>query len=217
MTSTTQAPPDATAERILDAAIELAERSSWEAVRLHAVARHLDLTLADIHAHYREKEDIAEAWFDRADRAMLADAAQPDFATLDTRGRLQRSMLAWLDALAPHRRVTREMIVNKLEPGHLHVQIPALLRISRTVQWMREAAGRESTFVWRALEEIATTALYVMTFTRWLVDESPSSERTRAFLERELKRAESLAHRVYRGCARPARPAPDSGPVTPGR
>lgn len=208
-------PPDATAERILDAAIELAEHSSWEAVRLHAVARHLNLTIADIHAHYREKEEIVEAWFDRADCAMLADAAQPGYAALDTRGRLQRSMLAWLDVLAPHRRVTREMLVNKLEPGHLHVQIPALLRISRTVQWMREAAGRESTFVWRALEETATTAIYLMTFTHWLVDESPNSERTRALLDDELKHAESLAHRVYRGCTHPA--LPDGGPATSDR
>lgn len=205
-------PPDATAERILDAAIELAEHSSWEAVRLHAVARRLDLTIADIHAHYREKEEIAEAWFDRADCAMLADATQPGYAALNTRGQLQRSMLAWLDVLAPHRRVTREMLVNKLESGHLHVQIPALLRISRTVQWMREAAGRESTFVWRALEETATTAIYLRTFTHWLVDESPNSERTRALLDSELKHAESLAHCVYRGCTRLTQP--DGSPTT---
>lgn len=208
--------PDAVAERILDAALELAARGSWEAVRLHAVARHLDLTLADIHAHYREKEDIAEAWFDRADRALLADAAQPGYAALDTRGRLQRSILAWLDALAPQRRVTREMIVNKLEPGHLHVQIPALLRISRTVQWLREAAGREQTFLWRALEETATTAIFVTTFAQWLVDETPNSTRTRAFLDRKLKHAESLARCLHRGPPRSSRPASETNPSAPG-
>lgn len=203
-------PPDTAAARILDAALELAERSSWEAVRLHAVADHLGLTLTDIQPHYREKEELVDAWFDRADRAMLHDTAQPEFAALDTRGRLERAILAWLEALHPHRRVTREMIVNKLEPGHLHVQVPALLRISRTVQWMREAAGRESTFLWRALEETATTAIFVATFTGWLLDESPNRERTRAALARRLRRAESLARCVYRRC--PTRTVPTATP-----
>lgn len=195
-------PPVDDSARILDAAIDLAEAGSWEAVRLHDVARKLDIGLEDIRIHYREKEDLVEAWFDRADRAMLLDARAPTFAALGTRDRLTRAMLAWLGALAEHRRVTREMIINKLEPGHLHFQIPALLRISRTVQWMREAAGRESTFLWRAIEETATTAIYVATFCHWLYDDSENAARTRAFLDRRLQCAETLAHRA-RGDTRP--------------
>jgi AcrR family transcriptional regulator len=196
---TASPPPADDAARILDAAVELAEAGSWEAVRLHEVARKLGIGLEDIRVHYREKEELVEAWFDRADRAMLLDAKTPEFAALGTRERLARAIFAWLAPLAAHRRVTREMIINKLEPGHLHFQIPALLRISRTVQWLREAAGRKSTFVWRALEETATTAIYVSTFCYWLYDDSENAARSRAFLDRRLRCAESLAHRLYTG------------------
>jgi hypothetical protein len=88
------------------------------------------------------------------------------------------------------------MIVNKLEPGHVHYQIAGLLRVSRTVQWLREAAQRDAVLPWRAFEETALTAIYLTTFAYWMLDDSPDSARTRTLLERLLRRAESLARMV---------------------
>jgi AcrR family transcriptional regulator len=198
---TTAADADGLRERIVDAALELAERRSWETVRLHAVAEHLGVSLTDISRHFREKEDVVEAWFDRADRAMLAAAAAPEFRALATpRERLHRVIMHWLTALGPHRRVTRQMILGKLEPGHLHIQIPGLLRVSRTVQWMREAAALEPPgMTQRAFEEVATTGIYLMTFVHWMLDDSPQAARTAQFLERRLKDAERLARLLPAG------------------
>lgn len=176
-------------EAIVDAALASAERSSWEAVRLHEIAAALGATLNDVRAHFREKEDIVEAWFDRADAAMLADAARADYCHLPPSPRIARSIEAWLAALAPHRRVTRQMILGKLEPGHVHYQLHGLLRVSRTVQWLREAAGRTGMLPWRAVEEAALTAIYLATFARWMYDDSPDAVRTVAFLRRQLERA----------------------------
>lgn len=192
-----------TAVRILDSALMLAEARGWEAVRLAEVAAAAGVTLAELAHHYREKEALAEAWFDRADRALFAAAAEPAFATLTARARIEQLILAWLGALAAHRRVTRQMILNKLEPGHLHVQIPALLRISRTVQWIREAAGREARFLHRALEEAALSTIFVTTFCRWLDDDSPDSADTRRLLVRLLSMGESCESL----CARAPYPA----------
>ena len=33
--------------------------------------RKLGIGLAEIHRHYRQKDDLAEAWFDRADLALI--------------------------------------------------------------------------------------------------------------------------------------------------
>lgn len=180
-------------DAILDAALRLADASSWEALRLHQVATALGIGLADIHVHYREKEDLVDAWFDRADAALLAQARLADFATLSSRGRLTRALMAWLDTLAPHRRVTRQMVVNKFEPGHLHYQLNGALRVSRTVQWWREAAGRDAVLPWRALEETALTGVFLAVFGYWMQDDSAHSARTRALLERLLTRAAQAA------------------------
>lgn len=184
-------------EAIVDTAVTIAERSHWESVRLFDVAAELDITLDDIRAHFREKEDLVDAWFDRADSRMLKTAETVEFLSLPPRERLQHLIMAWLDALAAHRKVTRQMIGGKLEPGHLHIQIPAILRVSRTVQWVREAAQRDATYVRRALEETALTTIYLSTFAYWMQDDSENSQNTRDFLAHKLKYAESLDHWVY--------------------
>lgn len=182
--------------KILDSALELAEERSWEAVRLHDVAAVTGMTLDDIRVYFREKEDLVEAWFDRADAAMLQDSILPDFRCLSTRERLQRLIMTWLDTLAPHRKVTRQMILGKCEPGHLHIQIPAVMRISRTVQWMREAAHRDATYLARAVEESVLTSIYLTTFIYWMSDSSLDSVRTRKLLDALLGMAEGVVTRL---------------------
>lgn len=184
-------------EAIVDTAVAIAERTSWEAVRLFDIAAELNITLDTIRLHFREKEDLIDAWFDRADGAMLKVSEQNDFLSLPTSERLYRLIMAWLDTLSSHRKVTRQMIGSKLEPGHVHIQIPAVMRISRTVQWVREAAQRDATFIRRALEETLLTSLYLATFTHWMFDESLNSHRTRDFLKRKLHLAEILDHSIY--------------------
>jgi hypothetical protein len=94
------------------------------------------------------------------------------------------------------------MILNKLEPGHIHIQFPGLMRVSRTVQWLREAAGYDASFPRRAVEEVAHTGVYLATFTYWMSDESARSERTRRFLTRQL----DLADVVFSCCGGEFRP-----------
>ena len=181
---------------ILDAALRLAERRGWDAVHLHDVAATLGLTLAEMHRHFRDKDALAEAWFDRADAALLKVPERPGWAALSPRQRLHDALYAWLDALAPHRALTRDMLGYKLQPEHLHLQALGLLRVSRTVQWLREAALLPAAGWRREAQEVALTALYLATFACWLADASPASARTQALLDRLLRLAERTALRL---------------------
>jgi ubiquinone biosynthesis protein COQ9 len=180
-------------DSILDAALDLAAKKSWESVRLHDVAAELQISLNDVRVHFQEKEALTDAWFDRADAAMLQEAAKPDFPALSTRARLHRLIMIWLQALAVHRRVTRQMICGKFEPGHLHYQYAGLMRVSRTVQWLREAACRDAVLPWRAFEEVALTAIYLAAFLYWMQDESEGTVRTATFVDNLLTRTERTA------------------------
>lgn len=179
-----------TRDKIVNCALELAEQCSWEAVRLHQIAAELKIPLSGIRAHFREKQEIADAWFDRADAALLLETARADFPAASPRARLTRTLMGWFAALAPHRRVTRQMIYQSLEFGHLHYQVRGLSRISRTVQWWREAAGRTATGPRRAFEETALTSVYLASFSCWMRDDSAEFTRTRAFLDSALARAD---------------------------
>ena len=105
--------------------------------------------------------------------------------------------MAWLDALAPHRRLTREMLAYKLEPGHVHLQVLGLMRISRTVQWFREAAQEDTRGLQRITEETTQSALYLIAFVRWLWDDSPGSRNTRQFIDRALQRQDRLLAGIF--------------------
>ncbi len=176
-------------QAIVDTALMLAEEKGWESVRLHQIAEALHVPLDEIRLHFREKEAIIDAWFDHADAAMLQACETAGFEQGSTHEKLHLLIMKWLSALQPHRRVARQMIIGKLEPGHIHYQVQGLLRVSRTVQWLREAAGISSTLPWRALEETALTAIYLTTFTKWMFDESEESQSTSRFLQESLNAA----------------------------
>lgn len=192
-------------QAIVDTALSLAEDKDWESVRLYQVAEELNISLDEIRRHFREKEGIIDAWFDRADRAMLKTSEKEGFEHNNTREKLHRLLMSWLAALQQHRRVTRQMIFGKLEPGHIHYQVQGLLRVSRTVQWLREAAGLSVTLPGRAIEETALTALYLVTFAKWMFDDSEDSQSTSRFLQNRL----NSACRLYPCSDRHAEPGAD--------
>ena len=67
---------------MVDAALALAEETSWEAVRLHALAARLDLSLQDVRQHFREKEEIADAFFQVLIHKMESAAPEVDVPVL---------------------------------------------------------------------------------------------------------------------------------------
>jgi len=184
------------ANQILDTALSLAQSSSWEKIHLYMIAQELEISLDQIRQNYPEKDDLVEAWFDRADSAVLNISPYPDFINLSTHERLHKVMMTWFEALASHRRITGEMLLYKLEFGHIHLQALGVMRISRTVQWFREAARIDTTSLRRVLEEIGMTTIYLMSFARWLNDDSPGFSKTREFLDRLLLDAEQCAKKI---------------------
>jgi len=175
---------------ILEVALQLAERSSWDALHLYELAREMGVGLADIQRHFPNKDALAEAWFDLADAALLRLARTPGWQGLSQHQRLLLAYTEWLEALAPHRRLTREMLGYKLQPEHLHLQWRGLLRTSDTVQWIREVAMLPEVGWRRELAEAALTTIFVAAFTHWLFDGSPQSRRTQVLLQRLLRGAD---------------------------
>ena len=185
---------EAEAARILDTALLLGEQRGWDAVHLHEVARHAGIGLDEVRRHFRHKDDLAEAWFDRAEAALVrAGDDDPQWESLPARERLLRTILAWFEALAPHRALSIGMLRYKLQPEHLHLQVGGLLRISRTVQWIRETARLPAVGWRREVEETALSALFLGAVGCWLLDASPDLRRTRAWLEARLAAAERAA------------------------
>ncbi|HXD42581.1 MAG TPA: TetR/AcrR family transcriptional regulator [Ramlibacter sp.] len=192
-------PVDTVKRSIVQAALKLGEDAgNWDAVHVHDVAREAGITLEELRRYFGDKDAIAEGYFDIADAALLAVSKKPGWMELPIRERLYTAVTTWLDALAPHRGLAVGMLGYKLHPEHLHLQVRGIARISRTVQWIREAAMLPSVGWRREVEEAALTTIYLTTFSCWLGDKTPGAERTRRLLKGLLAGAEYGALRLAR-------------------
>ncbi len=176
-------------ERILDTALALAEeKGRWSAVRLHDVANRLSISASQVLDHYRDLDAVADAWFLRGLRAMVGPKP-PDFLNQPEWRRIELCMLAWFDTLAAHRRASAQMLRGKLHLSHPHHWVPMVFSLSRTIQWLREAAQLPAEYGSRQAqrEEVGLTALFVGALLIWTRDDSVGQKRTKQFLRRELR------------------------------
>ena len=177
------------ADRIVDTALEHAEEVGWQGIRLRRVAERLGVSVAEVRKHFRDLDAVADAWLARADAAMLAPP-EAGFAELAARERLFRVITRWLDALAGHREVTGQIFSAKLYPVHVHHNVALVMWVSRTVQWIRDAAMLDAGGRRQQVEEVGLTLLFLATLRRWVRDDSPSQVETREFLARRLDAAD---------------------------
>ncbi len=196
------------ADRVVEEAIRQAEATHWQAVRLSDVAESLGLPIGVVLERFRDMDDVANAWFARGWHAMLA--AKPDtFAEWPERVRIEHCLMAWFDAFGAHRRVTVEMLRTKAHLPHLHTWVPMVFDLSRTVQWLREAARLEARYGTRRAqaEEIALTGLFLAALGVWASDESEGQRHTRRFIDRSLRQGEQCMRWLPGGVRRRAKRA----------
>jgi AcrR family transcriptional regulator len=205
----TQRPAAGTIEqRVVDAALVIAAEVGWEQVRLNAVADRTELPLAEIGQRFRDVDAIADAWFARARLAMLALPAE-ELAGRPADERIALAFGAWLDSLAPHRRVAAEILRHKLYPSHPHHWVPLVFDLSRLVHDLLDVARVPGSGRLRQAQEVGLTAITLLTLAEWPRDDSPAQERSKRRLRRRLACAGRLARWIPAATGR-------AGPATSG-
>ena len=198
-------------QRIVDAALAIAAEVGWEQVRLTTIADRIQLPLAEIGRHFRDLDAIANAWFARARLAMLAVPAE-EFAGRAADERIALAFGAWLDSLAPHRRVAADILRHKLYPSHPHHWVPMIFDLSRLVHDLLDVARVPGSGRLRQGQEIGLTAITLITLTEWLRDERPAQERSKRRLRQRLACAGRFARRM-RSAATQASPTVSAEPA----
>jgi AcrR family transcriptional regulator len=184
----------ARADRIVDAAIALAEERGWENVRLYLVADRLGIGLGEIGNQFRDLDAVANAWFGRARRTLLR-LAPTALAGRPPPERLHAAMMAWFDALAPHHAVTVQMLDAKLYPSHPHHWVPMIFDLSRLMHDFLDVARIASAGRRRQLAEVGLTMIFLATLRDWRRRPEGAGER----LSRRLAGADRLLARLDKG------------------
>lgn len=196
--------PVITPQSALNKALDLAQQSSWEQFSLLQLADNLNCDLSVIRVHFRSKDDMAEALFDRADAAMLQLATHQAKENLTSDERLINCIMVWFNFLSPYKRLVKEILAYKFEPGHFHLQAHGITRVSRTVQWFIQASGRDYSGLKRIGDELAITSAYLLSLGFYFVDNSDQHSKTRALLQRMLNRNRQVYH-LFEVISRPIR------------
>lgn len=180
-------------EKIVMAALELADQLGWDVVTLSDIASECDLTLAQLHMYVSDKMDVLCALGRMIDTRVLDNVETPD-PSASPKERLFDVFMDRYEVLNDYRTgLTAILHSFKYDPKQALISMPHLCR---SMNWMMEAAdvqvrGFKGAFVLAGL-----SGLYLKVLKTWMSDESPDLSKTMAALDKELNRAEKLAEMI---------------------
>lgn len=177
---------------VVEVALELAAEKGWGEVTLRDIAERSGVTLAVLHEHFSDREDILCAFGRMIDRKVLEGApSDPDDAT-SMRERLFDLLMDRFEILNGHREGVKA-ILNSFrsdpKPAVLHMPY-----ICRSMGWMLEAAGADTNGVSGGIKVAGLTGIYLKVLRVWAEDESPDLPKTMAALDKALGRAEAIVN-----------------------
>lgn len=178
-------PAASAVDRLVDAALRLAERQGWRRTGLAEIAAEAGLPLDEAYAACRSKLGLLARFHRRIDRVALAGADEAGEAPRD---RLFDTLMRRFDALAPYRAALKSILRDSFGDPAALLGVPAL---ACSMGWMLERAG-VSAAGWRGrMRAHLLAGLYVSVLRTFLEDDSADLAKTMAVLDRRLRGAEA--------------------------
>ncbi|MBU6235070.1 MAG: TetR family transcriptional regulator [Alphaproteobacteria bacterium] len=174
---------------VVDAALALAAKRDWANVTMGDIAEEAGISLSALSQMFDGREDILAAYARRVDADVLESYGQGGGGS--HRDCLFDILMERFDRLNRD----REAVVSILgsfcaDPKQMVIALPHL---GRSMAWMLEACGIETTG-WRgAARVLGLSVIYLAAMRQWKDDESPDMAKTMASLDRSLARTERWA------------------------
>ncbi len=180
-------------ERMVDAALALAQTKGWGGLSMAEIAAAANVPLADALRVVPSKTSILRAFSRQVDAEVL-DAVEDEIGDEPARDRLFDVIMSRHDVLMPHKPALRAIARDLAgDPGAL---LSALSPAIESVQWMLEAADLDTSGLRGAVRVRAVGVIYAANLRVWLNEESEDMAKTMADLDRRLRRAEEWMERA---------------------
>ncbi len=194
---------------IVDSALDLAITRGWAEIGLADIAAAAKLRLADIHAHYRSKQDILAAFARRIDAAVVA-GDDGDLAAQPAPDRLFDVLMRRFDKLNPHKEALRAIARDsRRDPLAL---LCGGVSLMRSMAWMLETARLRSDGMVGRMRTRGLAAIYMSTARAWFADDSADMAGTMAHLDRRLRQADRFMTGFCRTAPKMSDPYPEPTP-----
>lgn len=177
-------------EKAVQAALALAAEKGWAQTGLKDIAVKAKVPLRELHEHFEDRADILAAYGRMIDRRVLENSGEND-GDLSPRDRLFDILMERLDVLNDDRAGVCAILKSFcFDPKQAVIGLPHL---GRSMSWMLEAAGIDTTGIRGAVRVAGLTGLYLKTLKVWMSDEDADMGKTMAALDKNLGRAERWA------------------------
>ena len=178
-------------EQAVAAALDLASRMGWEMVTMTDIADKAHTSLAELSEIFDDKTDILAAYGRRIDKTVLERAGDAD-PSMPERDRLFDLLMERFDVLNENREAV--LSIHKSFASDPKQAVISLPHLGRSMAWMLEAAGIETSGVKGAARVTGLAFVYLNALRHWSRDDSADLSKTMAALDKSLSRAERWAN-----------------------
>jgi ubiquinone biosynthesis protein COQ9 len=181
-------------DRIIAAALRLAEKQGWRDLSLGEVAGEAGIPLVEMRKDFQSKGQILAAFSRSVDQAVLEKFAAPGADV--PRDRLFDVLLTRFEIMQPYKAAIRRI---RDDLGASFGEALAQMRPALKSQyWMLAAAGISGEGGTGFVRVQGLLAVYSRVFSIWIDDEDPGMARTMAALDSRLRRGEAVMKRFER-------------------
>ena len=180
--------------RIVNAALTLAAERSWRDISLEEIAKRARVRPERLRQSFPSKTAILAAFVQQVEASVVSDI--DDFEAGDSaRDRLFEVLMGCFDVLAKYRDAVSRLAADlPRDPVTAIELVPIFLP---SLGWALEAADIPSKGLAGCLRIKGLALVWLATLRVWLDDESPDKARTMSALDRNLRRAERIAQRLW--------------------
>ncbi|MEJ1993616.1 MAG: TetR family transcriptional regulator [Limibacillus sp.] len=180
---------------LIDAAMKLAAEKGWKALSLAEIGEEAGLEMKELFVIAPGKQAILDLLGRRIDAEVLAEGPL-DEAEGSPRDRLFDVLMRRFDAMAPYKEGIGEITYDLgRSPLDGLAELPSL---KRSMAWMLEASGIDSSGLKGMLRVKVLTGIYLGALRSWLKDDTADFSKTMAALDSYLRRLEPWAERFER-------------------
>jgi AcrR family transcriptional regulator len=175
--------------KIVIAALDLAVERGWEYTTLRDIAERSGVKPVDLYDVIEDKSDVLVLLGRMIDRRVLADLDIDDEGP--ARERLFDIMMDRYEVLNDYREGLMAVLESfKYDPKQIVISMPHLCR---SMSWMLENAGIETSGVKGAIKVAGLSAVYLKVLRVWKSDDSADLGKTMAALDKALEGVERTA------------------------
>lgn len=177
--------------KIIESALALAASQGWEYTTLRDIAQHAELSMSELFAVIEDKDDILVAFGKLIDARVMEGVSLSDDDMTTPREKLFDILMDRYEVLNDYRDGLVSILDSfKCDPKQVIISMPYLCK---SMGWMLEASGIETSGFKGALKVAGMTGVYLKVLRTWKEDDSADLAKTMAALDKTLERAEKAA------------------------